>query len=260
MNDEEPQSRLDKTTNEPQDATRKIRTKQTAVLELIEGATLYALCIFLPTLLGIFVKYYEGYQSKNSTPLILSLDDTEDYLVPGWIYDVCKYYFRWFMSILCNPNWSPLTSHCTQDAKGHWHGPLSSYFAAKASAAAAGVKPSVKLSDLQFIIVLSTCLALLRIYLVHRLVPKVLEEQQLKAMLRCKSMHVLSRANFNAFESPRPRKITLDPSSATSPPPASLFLPEDPIETSSTTSTYSAPTAVTAQHERRSSWSPADSE
>jgi hypothetical protein len=278
---------------------RKIRTTRTAFFELIEGVTLYAFCIFLPAILGVVIKCYEKYMQERadiysssadgqggglnnnggaSSPL--DGDPSSHYLLPGWVYDHCKYWYRLLMAVVCDPKWSPVTNYCTQDAKGYWHGPISSYFAAKASAVAAGVTPSLQLSDLQLMVVLSTCLALLRIVLVHYLVPEVLEEKQLAAMLRCKSMHVLSKASLNSFESPmmKRKRMRLGNSSSsggegergggdnveTSPPrpPSALTMFASPTEAPMTpTPPVTTPTQFSASTFQRSpSWSPANSE
>jgi hypothetical protein len=118
-------------------------------LALVEGVTVYGLCLIVPSLLG----------------LLFRLDWQEVELqVCLWSSWICWHVFG---KVLPEPE-PPLT--------------LQNF-----------VSPDTYLSDICIVLGLTLTMAFFRVLLVHWLVPNNLAPQQMEALIRCKSIHLLSK-------------------------------------------------------------------
>lgn len=171
------ESRLHNHPHNDSTKARTMRSTRTAFYELIEGAAVYGFCITIPTLLGIAVKYYEVYVAHAN----------QNTSSNSWISYYYDYFYSLAASALCNESFLLSNSaYCSPSyATGNDLRPAKRHF-----------------TDLQSVLLLSLGMACIRIAVMHYLVPEYLAPRQLKAIMRCKSSHVLSSASLRNFVSP----------------------------------------------------------
>jgi hypothetical protein len=134
-------------------ATTRCRV-HSSLQDFLYGTSLYVLCLALPTLLGALTSRLS--REKESRYVQSYYEQMSDYL--------CQNYEYW--TLFCP----------TQDSSS-----LSSLQASDA-----------EWTDVGIVAILSLSLATLRLALVHLLVPRYLAPKRLEALVRCKSVHLLS--------------------------------------------------------------------
>jgi len=150
-----------------------VRSSKSAAWELAGAGSVYLFCVSLPTIMGIIIRLYQnsflssGNETKNRTWTSFSpsrmTDHTRDSShqenmhLIALPYNIFKVLQRWAMAYL----------------------------------------QTNALSDVQFFVIVSVALALFRVFLIHILVPKYLVPTKVEAIVRCKSTHILSSAEYH---------------------------------------------------------------
>lgn len=161
-------------------ASRSPRNRPHPCRELFNAVAIYAICISLPTLFGILVRWYEycfsitraGNLEKNS------------------------YEGNDFTSFLYGEDviWSPYFITGRSDARHLLELPNSIYIFVKRQVSLYVSKHA--LSDVQFIMALSIFLSLVRVLLVFIFVPRYLAPRRLAVLVHSKSTHLLSSSEY----------------------------------------------------------------
>lgn len=125
----------------------------------LEMAALYAFCMVLPTILGGIVRSYKASWQEHGI------------------------FFR-IATQACSISWLHSFSWCRSYRPMNW---------TSLTGSSAGVlAPDAGVSDLAIVVLLSLSMAFLRVTLVHYLVPNYKQPRRLEALVRCKSIHLLS--------------------------------------------------------------------
>jgi hypothetical protein len=146
------------------------RKSNSSLRVFIEGATLYTLCIVLPGVLGLIVGIMKGFWTEN-------------------LSTICS------IPLLASLNW------CKQILLGSIRSESNS------KSLAAAIAPDAGISDVGIVAFLSLSMAVIRLALVHLLVPDYNQPKRMKALVRCKSIHLLS-SQYTGNGTPRPIKQT----------------------------------------------------
>ena len=175
----------------------KSKTKHSTLWEFIDGVVIYALCISLPAIFGLLVHWYEDKFTitNNTTPLgaffssfsTSASEDTSHSFANSFLWSAASSQGSNNQIILQNIG----------SSLGKIHSKLTSFLQRTIE----DYMSTNALSDAQFLIVMSTVLALVRVLLVHLLVPRFLAPRRLEAFVRCKSTHLLSSLEYS-FGSP----------------------------------------------------------
>lgn len=168
----------------------KIRSTETALLELVEGLALYAFCITVPALFGIAIKYYENIHQHHG-------------LYSSWITKCYDTILDALHSSLCLDQKTPSSDfmHSVRSAFCRllvWI----THHSGTSSNSSTSLKEKF-LTDLHIVGIVSLCLAIIRIVTFYCLIPEYLAPRQFNAIMRCKSSHVLSSASLSNFVSPK---------------------------------------------------------
>jgi hypothetical protein len=125
---------------------------------LVEGAALYGFCMILPSLLRSVVRWY----------------------ISSWESDGIFYQMTGYG---CSLSWLSMLRLCQK------------YLPKKDTSSAIDgsvLAPDAGISDVAIVVVLSLSMAVIRLALVHFLVPNYKQPKRLAALVRCKSIHLLS--------------------------------------------------------------------
>jgi fumarate reductase subunit C len=162
--------------NQPKGQTKvSVKRQPNASLQLfLEGSVLYALCLVLPSITGAIAGIIQSFLEENrflreATAQVCSL--------PGLSS------FQWCQKILLGSDGSESTS--------------TSMYAA--------IAPDAGISDVAIVAFLSLSMAIIRLGLVHLLVPGYDQPKRMRALVRCKSIHLLS-SQYSGNGTPRPVK------------------------------------------------------
>jgi hypothetical protein len=148
----------EKKSSAPKPKESKMDNKKTTNASLqifVEGAALYALCLLLPNILGVIVRFCQ--QKWNDQIL-----------------------YRQITTYICSFSWTANTQWCQTEV------------AAASNPGATVLAPDAGISDVAVVVVLSLSMAVVRVALVHYLVPQYKQPERLEALVRCKSVHLLS--------------------------------------------------------------------
>lgn len=155
----------------------------------LEGTALYVLCLAAPTLLGLVVRWYEGWSKLQQLQVLAHRAAFGASPTSAWYH--ASTYFPMTWSYVCDS--LSLTTHYEWCSSRNQTSLVEG--AKKFRVAASLQAQDAHLSDLAIVIILSLSMALIRIWLVHLLVPRYLTSaQRLDALVRCKSIHLLSAA------------------------------------------------------------------
>lgn len=159
--------------------------KRKPMAELIQAISIYILCVSLPVIFGVIVRYYEEAMGMGATPIGGGL---------GTGLDEGKRGKGVFQSLLFSANrlWDarneiPHTLYNTATSK------LSSFFS---SSEQVHQQRHQRLSEIQIVILASLFQSFIRVVLVHLLVPRCLIPRRLHAFVRTKSTHLLSSSEY----------------------------------------------------------------
>ncbi len=142
-----------RTENKKESILKGIGKKSSSLEVLIEGASIYAMCLFLPNILGKLVGWYNDSWESNGIFRHLALQACSSSWLSG---------FKW-----CIRNTQPSMSMSV-------------------------LAPDAGISDVAIVVILCLFMAILRLTLVHFLVPNYNQPKRLEALVRCKSIHLLS--------------------------------------------------------------------
>jgi len=153
-----------------------VRSKQSAFWELAGAMFVYGMCISLPTILGVMVRLYQN-------TFLSAGNDTQNRTWASYSTSTLNEHTPWYRSSPNNPSLH-LTHlpHNILNVLQRW---------------AAAYLQTNALSDVQFVIMTSIALALFRVLLIHFLVPKYIVPTRVEALVRCKSTHLLSAAEYH---------------------------------------------------------------
>ena len=140
----------------------------------VEGAALYASCLILPSVFGVVMKCYKGIWEEEGIFRRVALQS-------------CS------LSMMSRLQW------CIQNVAAFEESP-------NTSSLTDALAPDADVSDFAIVGLLSLSMAIIRLLLVHYLIPDYNQPKRLEALVRCKSLHLLS--------SPDPGTVT--PRSASS--------------------------------------------
>ena len=149
-----------------------------------EGAALYIFCMVLPTILGIIVRLYQTFWMEGG---IVPYQIIGHICSKSWLVEsqICRKYLPESMLLNFNDGVSSTNSSV--------------------------LAPDAGLSDVAIIIFLSLTIAITRIALVHFLVPNYKQPNRLKALVRCKSIHLLSSASaYSGSVTPTTEKMRMN--------------------------------------------------
>jgi hypothetical protein len=176
--------------------------KNSAVQVFLESAALYLFCLMLPTTLAFVWRLYEeGFPWPTSLSHWLSskttlgassmhhVYNTSDTSWSGTMYNNAAYY-------LCSTVPSDSTVHSYLASSWSWCPPSPPPIPTLSC-----VSPDAHSTDVPYVVLMSIALALIRIALVQCLVPLQTAER-LEALVRCKSIHLLS-SDYSASLTPR---------------------------------------------------------
>jgi len=119
----------------------------------IEGASIYAMCLILPNILGRLVGWYQASWDTNGI-------------------------FRQLALQACSSSWLSGLQWCIRNTR-----PTSSMSV---------LAPDAGMTDVAIVVTLCLFMAVIRLTLVHFLVPNYNHPKRLEALVRCKSIHLLS--------------------------------------------------------------------
>lgn len=125
----------------------------------LEMAALYAFCMVLPSIVGVLVRAYKASWQDDGILYRITVQTCS----LSWMYN-----FYWCKN----------------------YRPTSWTFSTGSSAGV--LAPDAGISDVAIVVLLSLTMACVRITLVHYLVPNYKQPQRLEALVRCKSIHLLS--------------------------------------------------------------------
>jgi hypothetical protein len=168
----------------------------------VEGATLYAVCLILPTALGFFLRFYDDpswWQRK------VVLDVYQEANWSSFVYDQTAYY-------LCPSHESTVVNLLGLDAYHQWWCPAQAGPGAygKNSTTFNVLSPDADWTDFGMVALLSITLAVIRFIIVGQLVHPYQDGTKLEALVRCKSIHLLGSeysATLTPHGTPRPSLI-----------------------------------------------------
>jgi hypothetical protein len=120
---------------------------------LIEGASIYAMCLFVPSILGKLVSWYQASWDTNGIFHQLALQ-------------------------ACSSSWLSGLQWCIRNTRP--------------SSSMSVLAPDAGISDVAIVVTLCVFMAVIRLTLVHFLVPNYNQPRRLAALVRCKSIHLLS--------------------------------------------------------------------
>lgn len=132
---------------------KNIGKKSSSLEVLIEGASIYALCLFLPATLRKIAGWYQASWETNGM-------------------------FRQFALQACTSSWLSGLKWCIRNTQPKH--------------AMSVLAPDTGVSDVAIVVILCVLMAMLRLTLVHFLVPNYNQPKRLEALVRCKSIHLLS--------------------------------------------------------------------
>jgi len=163
-------------------ASRSPRNRPHPCRELFNAVAIYAICISLPTLFGILVRWYEYWFSITRAGN-LEKNNYEGYDLTSFLYgeDVI---------------WSPYFITGRSDARHLLELPNSIYIFVKRQVSLYVSNHDHALSDAQFIMALSIFLSLVRVLLVFIFVPRYLAPRRLAVLVHSKSTHLLSSSEY----------------------------------------------------------------
>lgn len=188
------------------------RHRNSAILELLAAASIYALCISGPVLLGMAVRFYED--------RVLELLGLLAGTVPGWgggdgdgpaevpgIWEApagtAYYYSDQAWRYACE------SSRYLTGADLGWCATAPPRRGLAAAVRRVFYDESTVRSDLVLVVVLSVLLAAIRVLLVSILVPRYLAPRRLAVMARTKSNHLLSSATYEFSPFRAVRRISI---------------------------------------------------
>jgi hypothetical protein len=143
------------TASKPKGSKMDKKTTNRSWQIFVEGAALYALCLLLPNILGVIVRFCQ--QKWNDQIL-----------------------YRQVTTYICSFSCTANTQWCQAEV------------AAASNPGATVLAPDAGISDVGVVVVLSLSMAVVRVALVHYLVPQYKQPERLEALVRCKSVHLLS--------------------------------------------------------------------
>ena len=160
----------------------------TSLRDFLYGASLYIACLGLPTLLGL-TGLFDYKESSSSLPKEPSYyEQASEYICENW----------WSY-------WCPVDMEEKDSLSVH--------------------APDTEWTDVGIVAFLSLSMAMIRLLLVHLLVPRYLAPKRLEALVRCKSVHLLSSAYPKSL-TPQRSKQNLNADTSMIPPPP-LFTEEE---------------------------------
>jgi len=148
---------------------------------LFEGGALYVFCMILPSILGMVARSYEVLWREGNTIF---------YRIIGYI---------------CSKSWLVESQRCRNYLPQNI---LSILDDTEPSTNSSVLAPDAGISDVAIVIFLSLSMAIIRVALVHFLVPNYKQPKRLEALVRCKSIHLLSSA-YSGSVTPT-KKIRMD--------------------------------------------------
>lgn len=163
--------------------------------DFLYGASLYIACLALPTLLGL-----------------TGVFDTGEKQSPVMSYPEEQSYYHQASEYLCETGWTYWCFSETDESLAAVHAPDTEWT-----------------TDVGIVAVLSLTMAMIRLLLVHLLVPRYLAPKRLEALVRCKSVHLLSSAYPKSL-TPQSSKRTLSVDTDNMPPPPPLLAQEEEEE------------------------------
>ena len=143
----------DTTNNSNCKGKKRIGKKSSSLEVLIEGASIYAICLFLPATLHKLSGWYQTSWETNGI-------------------------FRQFALQACSSSWLSGFKWCIRNTQP--------------KSAMSVLAPDAGVSDVAIVVILCVVMAMLRLTLVHFLVPNYNQPKRLEALVRCKSIHLLS--------------------------------------------------------------------
>ncbi len=181
------------------DSPRKRRTHPCR--ELFNAIAIYAVCILLPGLFGIFVRWYERFCSINRRggEVIhgIGTNHNNGYDLLSFLYGNEQESISALARNAVDVLWSPYTftgiggtGNFDPDTFHLLGLPQSMYMFLKRHISV--YVSNHAMSDVQFIVALSIALSVLRVTLVYLLVPRYLAPRRLTALVHSKSTHLLS--------------------------------------------------------------------
>jgi len=169
------------------------KTRHSTLWEFIDGVVLYAICISLPTIFGLLLHWYED-NFTNTTPLgaffaSFSTTATSEGTRSSFSNSVFWSASQGSNNLIILQNVGASLGHIYSKLSSFLQRVIEDYMSTNA------------LSDAQFLIIMSSIFALVRVLLAQSLVPRVLAPRRLEAFVRCKSTHLLSSSEYS-FGSP----------------------------------------------------------
>ena len=191
--EEGPMRKKEKKSSAPKPKESKMDKKTTnkSWQIFVEGAALYALCLLLPSILKVIVRFCQ--QKWNDQIL-----------------------YRQVTTYICSFSWTANTQWCQAEV------------AAASNPGATVLAPDAGISDVGVVVVLSISMAVVRVALVHYLVPQYKQPERLEALVRCKSVHLLS-SSYPGTVTPTKRMSLSNIDGAQALPPM-LFLESETIK------------------------------
>ena len=207
--------------------TRPGRPKHAAFLELLYGLILYTTCIFLPSfprymfqtyiwisawmnvirerfIWSIWICYRftviilerwgymdSPFKAKNQT-----IEDEEEMKTQG-LRRFGRRIGRFIFSQSTQGLWEEFSQQHGQDGSSSSSSATSPYTWGFGRSSSAFPAILMVIQDIQILLLCAMLLAMLRIWMVHMLVPEYLAPRRLEALTRCKSSHLLSSSSYS---------------------------------------------------------------
>lgn len=159
------------------------KNPNTSLQDFLYGASLYGACLAIPALLGLTARFFD-YQEQP----VNGMHPRE------------QTYYEQASDYICENVWSYWCYSKPEDEVSSVHA------------------PDAEWTDVGIVAALSLSMAMIRLLLVHLLVPRYLAPKRLEALVRCKSVHLLS-SSYPKSLTPQNSKRKLSVGLDTIPPP-----------------------------------------
>jgi hypothetical protein len=182
----------------PSPDTAKKKKKSDSFRIFVEGATIYATCLILPTALGFLLRFYEdpSWWQRKAQLNVLPDDSWTGYFYDQTAYCLCPADDANSMDII-----SPIASYFGIDSRWWWCPEAVETFNAQQRLAHV-LSPDAGWTDFGIVALFSLTLAVFRLSIVNRLVHPLEDSAKLEALVRCKSIQLLG-SEYTASLTPR---------------------------------------------------------
>jgi hypothetical protein len=179
------------------------RRKSDSFRIFLEGATIYATCLILPTALGFLLRFYDdpSWWQRRAQLNVLPDDSWTAFFYDQTAYCLCPSDDSDSIGTI-----SPIASYFGIDSRWWWCPEAVETGQSVSRQLAHVLSPDAGWTDFGIVALFSLTLAVIRLSIVNRLVRPLEDSAKLEALVRCKSIHLLGseyQASLTPHGTPR---------------------------------------------------------